>query len=88
VTRPEVSERANYGIVAAGCGLWIFASIVVIVLAVGIGAAIAVFTDKVTRVHQLLYRIETKAGVDEWSRTSIQWDPWYQNQPSIRARVL
>ena len=45
-------------------------------------------SDKVTRVHQFLYRIETKAGVDEWSQTSIQWDPWYQNQPSIRARVL
>jgi hypothetical protein len=45
-------------------------------------------SGKVTRVHQLLYRIETKAGVDEWSQTSIQWDPWYQNQPSIRARVL
>jgi hypothetical protein len=43
---------------------------------------------KVTRAHRLLYRIETKAGVDEWSQTSIQWDPWYQNQPSIRARVL
>jgi Flp pilus assembly protein TadD len=43
---------------------------------------------KVTRVHQLLYRIETKAGVDEWNQTSVQWDPWYQNQPSIRARIL
>jgi hypothetical protein len=45
-------------------------------------------SGKVTRAHRLLYRIETKAGVDEWSQTSIQWDPWYQNQPSIRARVL
>ena len=45
-------------------------------------------SGKVTHVHQLLYRIETKAGVDQWSQTSIQWDPWYQNQPSIRARIL
>jgi hypothetical protein len=45
-------------------------------------------SGKVTRVHQLLYRIENKAGVDGWSQTSVQWDPWYQNQPSIRARVL
>ena len=45
-------------------------------------------SGKVTRVHQLLYRIETKPGVDGWSQTSIQWDPWYQNQPSIRARIM
>jgi tetratricopeptide (TPR) repeat protein len=45
-------------------------------------------SGKATRVHQLLYRIETKAGVEGWSQTSVQWDPWYQNQPSIRARIL
>ncbi|WP_433971035.1 DUF3857 domain-containing protein [Tunturiibacter lichenicola] len=45
-------------------------------------------SGKITRVHSLLYRIENKAGVDEWSQTSVQWDPWYQNQPSIRARIL
>ena len=43
---------------------------------------------KSPRVHQFLYRIETKAGVDKWNQTSVQWDPWYQNQPSISARIL
>lgn len=43
---------------------------------------------QVTRIHELMYRIETKAGIDVWSQTSVQWDPWFQNQPSIRARIL
>jgi tetratricopeptide (TPR) repeat protein len=45
-------------------------------------------SGKVTRVHELVYRIETKAGIDVWGQTSVQWDPWFQNQPSIRARIL
>jgi tetratricopeptide (TPR) repeat protein len=43
---------------------------------------------RVTHTHQLVYRIETKAGVEDWSQTSVEWDPWYQNQPTIKARVI
>ena len=43
---------------------------------------------RVTRTHNMIYRVETKDGVDNWSRTSVDWDPWYQNQPTIKARVI
>jgi tetratricopeptide (TPR) repeat protein len=38
--------------------------------------------------HSIVYRIETEAGVEGWSETRSQWEPWYQNQPEIRARVV
>jgi len=38
--------------------------------------------------HQMIYRVETQAGVDSWSQTSIRWDPWYEKQPLLQARVL
>ena len=43
---------------------------------------------RVTYRHWIIYRIETQAGVDSWSETHSQWEPWYQNQPEIRARVI
>ena len=43
---------------------------------------------KVTHVHELTYRIETKAGIESWDQTSAEWDPWFQSQPTIRARVI
>ena len=45
-------------------------------------------SGKVTRVHQLLYRIETKAGVDAVEPNLHPMGSWYQNQPSIRARIM
>jgi tetratricopeptide (TPR) repeat protein len=38
--------------------------------------------------HSIIYRIETQAGVEGWSETHLQWEPWYQDQPEIRARVI
>ncbi|HEY3626757.1 MAG TPA: DUF3857 domain-containing protein [Terracidiphilus sp.] len=38
--------------------------------------------------HSILYRIETQGGVDEWAETRTRWEPWYQNQPDIQARVI
>ena len=43
---------------------------------------------RATHRHSLVYRVESKAGVEDWSHTSVQWDPWYQAQPVIKARVL
>src|SRR6266567_563467 len=41
-----------------------------------------------TYKHSIIYRIETQAGVEGWSETRLQWEPWYQGQPEIRARVI
>ena len=38
--------------------------------------------------HLFVYRIETQGGVDGWSQVSIRWEPWFEKQPSIRARVV
>ncbi len=38
--------------------------------------------------HSIVYRIETEAGVEDWAETRSQWEPWYQNQPEILARVI
>ncbi len=38
--------------------------------------------------HHLIYRIETQAGVEDWAESSVRWEPWYQKQPEIHARVL
>jgi len=43
---------------------------------------------RVSYSHQLIYRIENKAGLESWNEVSADWNPWYQNQPMIRARVL
>jgi tetratricopeptide (TPR) repeat protein/transglutaminase-like putative cysteine protease len=43
---------------------------------------------RVTYGHSLLFRIETQAGVDDWAETSARYAPWYQNQPTIQARVI
>ncbi len=43
---------------------------------------------RVTYRHDITYRIETDAGVEDWAETRSQWEPWYQNQPEIRARVI
>lgn len=43
---------------------------------------------EVTWTHQLIYRIENKDGLEDWKETSADWNPWYQSQPVIRARVL
>lgn len=43
---------------------------------------------RVTYRHYLVYRIETQAGVDGWSEVSVRWEPWHQDRPEIRARVL
>jgi tetratricopeptide (TPR) repeat protein/transglutaminase-like putative cysteine protease len=41
-----------------------------------------------TYKHSIIYRIETQVGVEDWSETHSQWEPWYQNQPDIQARVI
>jgi hypothetical protein len=43
---------------------------------------------RVSYRHTMIYRIETQAGVEGWSETSMRWEPWYQKQPEIHARVI
>jgi tetratricopeptide (TPR) repeat protein len=43
---------------------------------------------RVTYRHSMIWRIETKAGVDDWTQSSLRWEPWYQKRPEIHARVI
>lgn len=41
----------------------------------------------VTR-YRTVYRILNQTGVDNWAAISAGWSPWYQERPSLRARVV
>ena len=43
---------------------------------------------RLTNSHRLIYRIETQDGVASWSEASVNWEPFYQNEPTIQARIL
>ena len=45
-------------------------------------------SGRLTYRHTMIYRIETKEGVDDWAEIRVRWSPWYQNSPEIRARVI
>ena len=38
--------------------------------------------------YRMAYRILSQAGVEAWAATSAGWSPWYQERPSLRARVV
>lgn len=43
---------------------------------------------RVTEAHHIIYRIETAAGVEHWAEVSAEWETFYQDQPTMRARVI
>jgi transglutaminase-like putative cysteine protease/tetratricopeptide (TPR) repeat protein len=36
----------------------------------------------------VVYRILTQNGVDGWDNVALTWEPWHENRPTIRARVI
>jgi tetratricopeptide (TPR) repeat protein/transglutaminase-like putative cysteine protease len=38
--------------------------------------------------HRLIFRLDSKESIDGWSEVSMEWDPWYQMQAQLHARVL
>ena len=41
-----------------------------------------------SRSRYLVYRILTQKGVEGWADVSIGWEPWHEERPNVRARVL
>jgi len=41
-----------------------------------------------TVTRHFVYRVVAASAVDEWSTVETLWAPWYQEKPSIRARVI
>ncbi|MGA2435927.1 MAG: DUF3857 domain-containing protein, partial [Bryobacteraceae bacterium] len=47
--------------------------------------------DEMGRMIQrfrLVYRIETNEGVKSWATVGLEWEPWHQKHPEVRARVI
>ena len=44
--------------------------------------------DRCKLVQHMVYRVETKDGIDGWSTIRVVWSPWHQKKPTIRARVI
>ena len=36
----------------------------------------------------LLYKVLTQRGADQWSDISFTWEPWHEERPTLRARVI
>ncbi len=45
-------------------------------------------TGRMTETRHWVYRVDTPAGVNGWSAVGSQWQPWFQSQPQVRARVI
>ncbi len=43
---------------------------------------------KATETHHLVYRIETQGGMEDWTAVGSGWSPWYQERPTVEARVI
>jgi transglutaminase-like putative cysteine protease len=41
-----------------------------------------------TRIGYMVYRINSLSGLQEWATVGTNWDPWRDESPHIRARVL
>ncbi len=41
-----------------------------------------------TRTRRQVYRVVTPAGAENWSDVEYQWEPWHQERPQVRARVI
>ncbi|HEY0140796.1 MAG TPA: DUF3857 domain-containing protein [Thermoanaerobaculia bacterium] len=41
-----------------------------------------------TTTQRMLYRVVADSAVDNWSSITAPWAPWYQEKPTIQARVI
>ena len=38
--------------------------------------------------HYLIYKIFTSKGAEQWDAVMVHWEPWHDERPTIRARVI
>jgi len=44
--------------------------------------------SKVVRTRYLLYKVLTQKGAQQWADLSFSWEPWHEERPVLRARVI
>jgi tetratricopeptide (TPR) repeat protein/transglutaminase-like putative cysteine protease len=67
-------------------------------MALPVGADVLFFDDeetvtfdtagRVVRSRYYLYEVLTQKGAEGWSDISSSWEPWHEERPSLRARVI
>lgn len=40
------------------------------------------------RVFRSVYQVRSAAAVERWSEVQAPWEPWHEEKPSVRARVI
>lgn len=40
------------------------------------------------RTEYVVYKVLTQKGADGWDSVAVDWEPWHQERPRIRARVI
>jgi len=43
---------------------------------------------KVVHTRYYLYKVLTQKGAEEWAVISLSWEPWREERPTLRARVI
>jgi len=43
---------------------------------------------KAIRTHYLVYKVLTQKGSEGWDDISLGWEPWHEERPTMRARVI
>jgi transglutaminase-like putative cysteine protease/tetratricopeptide (TPR) repeat protein len=43
---------------------------------------------KAVHTHYLVYKVLTQNGAEGWDAISLSWEPWHEERPTMRARVI
>ncbi|MCC6130132.1 MAG: DUF3857 domain-containing protein [Acidobacteria bacterium] len=41
-----------------------------------------------TQRHHMIFRIDERSAIEEWSSVGADWAPWHEERPELRARVI
>lgn len=45
-------------------------------------------SGKSVYTHYVVYKVVTQGGAEGWDAIALNWEPWHQERPTVRARVI
>jgi hypothetical protein len=45
-------------------------------------------TGRIVHVEYVVYKVLSQKGVEGWDSVSVDWEPWHESRPTIKARVI
>lgn len=45
-------------------------------------------SNRLVHSWRVVYRVDSPQGIEEWGSVARYWEPWHQERPRIRARVI